>query len=180
VSDHGRIVAHIPGLRRYARMLSGDTHRADDLVQETLLRACAKWSLWKPSPKLRQWLFTIMHNVFINQLKAAPPPSQSLESIEGFEPSMPAPDVGVAIDLERALARLPDEQREVLLMVAVEDFSYEDVARVTGVPIGTVMSRLSRARRRLHALMDLDEIRAETPEGREDTQENRSHLKVMK
>jgi RNA polymerase sigma factor (sigma-70 family) len=185
VSDHGRIVAHIPGLRRYARMLAGDSHRADDLVQETLLRACAKWSLWKPSPKLRQWLFTIMHNVFINQLKAAPPPAQSLDSIEGFEPSMPAPDVGMAIDLERALAQLPGEQREVLLMVAVEDFSYEEVARVTGVPIGTVMSRLSRARRRLHALMEIDEVRDEAredvrDEARDDPQEGRSRLKVMK
>ena len=144
-----RIIPHLPGLRRYARLLTGDPHRADDLVQDALLRACAKWTLWRPDSDLRAWLFTVMHNVFINQLRAAPP---------------------AAIDLQRALARLPDDQREVLLMVTVEDFSYADVARVTGVPVGTVMSRLSRARRRLREAM----------EGAREATEARSHLKVMK
>jgi RNA polymerase sigma-70 factor (ECF subfamily) len=162
-----RIVAHVPGLRRYARLLTGDAHRADDLVQDTLLRACTKWSLWRPGSDLRAWLFTIMHNVFINQLRAMPPASIPFDDME--EAGV-ASDAGMAIDLERALTALPEDQREVLLMVTVEDFSYSDVARVTGVPIGTVMSRLSRARRRVRVLM----------EGGQPGAESRAHLKVMK
>ena len=162
-----RIIPHIPGLRRYARLLTGDSHRADDLVQDTLLRACAKWTLWRPESDLRAWLFTIMHNLFINQLRAAPPESVQLDDLTD---AGHAEDPSVGIDLERALARLPDDQREVLLMVTVEDFTYAEVARVTGVPVGTVMSRLSRGRRRLRAAMD----------GTRESADTRSHLKVMK
>jgi len=162
-----RIVPHIPGLRRYARLLTRDLHRADDLVQDTLLRACAKWTLWRPDSDLRAWLFTIMHNLFVNQWRAAPPESMPLESVVDAGHTE---DPSVGIDLERALARLPDDQREVLLMVAVEDFSYAEVAHVTGVPIGTVMSRLSRGRRRLRQAMD----------GTRESTESRAHLKVMK
>ncbi|MBK8741572.1 MAG: sigma-70 family RNA polymerase sigma factor [Betaproteobacteria bacterium] len=162
-----RIIPHLPGLRRYARLLTGDPHRADDLVQDALLRACAKWTLWRPASDLRAWLFTVMHNVFINQLRAAPPASVQFDDLAEAGHSE---DPAVAIDLQRALARLPDDQREVLLMVTVEDFSYADVARVTGVPVGTVMSRLSRARRRLREAM----------EGSREATDARSHLKVMK
>jgi len=162
-----RIIPHIPGLRRYARLLTGDPHRADDLVQDTLLRACAKWTLWRPDSDLRAWLFTVMHNVFINQLRAAPPESVQFESVAETGHTE---DTAAGIDLERALARLPDDQREVLLMVTVEDFSYAEVARVTGVPVGTVMSRLSRGRRRLREAM----------EGVRESVDARSHLKVMK
>nr|AUN37327.1 RNA polymerase sigma-54 factor RpoN [uncultured bacterium] len=182
--DRERIVLHIPGLRRYARMLTGDPHRADDLVQETLARACAKWSLWKPSPKLREWLFTILHNIHVNQVKSMPPAALSLDALDALgdshHPAAVSSDPTIGIDLERALARLSDDQREVLLMVAVEDFSYEDVARVTGVPIGTVMSRLSRARRKLHALMEGDG--ASDARQREDcaATDTRPQLKVMK
>ena len=174
--ERDRIVAHIPGLRRYARMLTGDAQRADDLVQETLARACAKWSLWTPSPKLRQWLFTILHNIHVNQVKSAPPAAQSLDMLsEGEHPSASS-DPSVSLDLERALAKLPHDQREVLLMVAVEDFSYADVARVAGIPIGTVMSRLSRARRKLHALMEGESPRPDAG----DVHDARRQLKVMK
>ncbi len=162
-----RIIPHIPGLRRYARLLTGDSHRADDLVQDTLLRACTKWTLWRPESDLRAWLFTIMHNVFINQLRAAPPRSVPLDDIVDTGHTE---DAAVGIDLGRALAQLPDDQREVLLMVTVEDFTYAEVARATGVPVGTVMSRLSRGRRRLREAM----------EGVHEPAEARSHLKVMK
>ena len=162
-----RIVAHIPSLRRYARLLTGDPHRADDLVQDTLLRACAKWTLWKPGPSLRAWLFTIMHNVFVNQVRSAPPASAALDDVPEAGQDI---DFAAGMDLERALARLPDEQREALLMVTVEDFSYADVARVTRVPIGTVMSRLSRGRRRLRDLID----------GPRDQPDARTRLRVMK
>ena len=174
--NRDRIVAHIPGLRRYARMLTGDAHRADDLVQETLARACAKWALWKPGPKLREWLFTLMHNEHVNDVKSAPPATRSLDSQddEAIHDARRELDPGIVLDLERALLRLPDDQREILLMIAVEDFSYAEAARVAGVPIGTVMSRLSRARRRLRALMD--GAGGEQPE----QSDQRPHLKVMK
>lgn len=162
-----RIVPHIPGLRRYARLLTGDAHRADDLVQDTLLRACTKWVLWRPASDLRAWLFTIMHNVFINQLRSRSPVAISFDEIE--EAGVHS-DPGLAIDLQRALEALPEDQREALLLVTVEDFSYADVARVTGVPIGTVMSRLSRARSRIRQSMDGGSAAADT----------RTRLKVMK
>ena len=125
-------------------MLTGDAHRADDLVQETLARACAKWALWKPGPKLREWLFTLMHNEHVNAVKSAPPATRSLDSQddEAIHDARQEIDPGIILDLERALLRLPDDQREILLMIAVEDFSYAEAARVAGVPIGTVMSRV--------------------------------------
>lgn len=168
-----RIVAHIPGLRRYARLLTGDAHRADDLVQDTLLRACTKWTLWRPASDLRAWLFTVMHNVFINQLRAKPPASIPFDDIE--EPGFSS-DPGLAIDLERALHALPEDQREVLLLVTVEDFSYADVAHVTGVPIGTVMSRLSRARAKVRDSME----GRPAAEAGATAIDSRSRLKVMK
>lgn len=151
------LVEHIPGLRRYARALTGDSWAADDLVQDTLERACSKWRLWAVGSDLRAWLFTVMHNLFVNQVRSA---SQQLQSrtldIEEVAHELPDPDsdAAPAIDLQRCLMRLPAEQRAVLLLVTLEDMSYKDVARVTGVPMGTVMSRLSRGRTRLQELLD--------------------------
>jgi RNA polymerase sigma-70 factor (ECF subfamily) len=147
------IVAEIPRLRRYARALTGDVVLADDLVQDTLERALGKWALWRPG-NLRAWLFSIMHNLFVNQMRS--PRLVDYPGDEGL-PDLPArPTQNDALELRdfaRHLARLPDEQREVLLLVALEDLSYEDAAKVLGVPVGTVMSRLSRARERLRALL---------------------------
>ena len=152
------IVAHIPGLRRYARALTGDVWAADDLVQDTLERACSRWRLWLAGTDLRAWLFTLMHNLFISQARqgltrARLAPTVDLEDVAD---ELRAPDTSpsLAIDLQRCLLRLPDEQRVVLLLVTLEEMSYEEVAKVTGVPIGTVMSRLSRARGRLRELLD--------------------------
>lgn len=152
---------HIPRLRRYARSLTGDRWAAEDLVQDTLERACSKWRLWLPGSDLRAWLFTLMHNVFINQLRR---PSLHIvgDSPAEGEPAgslldrVPAPASGheQAMDLQRCLLRLPPEQREALLLVSLEDLSYEQVAHITGVPVGTVMSRLSRGRARLRELLD--------------------------
>jgi RNA polymerase sigma-70 factor (ECF subfamily) len=147
------IVAEIPRLRRYARALTGDAVRADDLVQDTLERALGKWALWRPG-NLRAWLFSIMHNLFVNQAR-----SPRVVDYPGDEalPELPTREhQGDALelrDLTRSLAKLPEEQREVLLLVCLEDLSYEDAAKVLGVPIGTVMSRLSRGRERLRALL---------------------------
>jgi RNA polymerase sigma-70 factor, ECF subfamily len=148
------IVAEIPRLRRYARALAGEAVRADDLVQDTLERALGKWSLWRPG-NLRAWLFSIMHNLFVNQAR-----SPRLVDYPGDDalPDLPTRatqnDALELRDFVHSLSRLPEEQREVLLLVVLEDLSYEDTAKVLDVPIGTVMSRLSRGRERLRALLE--------------------------
>lgn len=152
------VVAHIPSLRRYARALTGDSWAADDLVQDTLERACSRWRLWLAGTDLRAWLFTLMHNLFIGQVRqgltrAKLAPAVDLEDVEQ-ELRAPDSSIALAIDLQRCLLRLPDEQRVVLLLVTMEEMSYAQVAKVTGTPIGTVMSRLSRARERMRELLD--------------------------
>jgi len=151
--DYNLIVPYIPNLRRYARALVGDRDGADDLVQDTLERAVRKFHLWRPGD-LRAWLFSIMHNVFVNQLKARKISSE----LEIDEASIAAPIPGATTldvaDVQRALARIAPEQREVLLLIALEDMTYADVSRALGIPIGTVMSRLSRGRERLRRVMD--------------------------
>ena len=152
------LVGHIPDLRRYARSLTGDAWAADDLVQDTLERACSKWLLWSAGSDLRAWLFTLMHNIFINQARRSMRQAAAgvTVNVDDVESEMAAPEAGTAqsLDLQRCLLRLPEDQRVVLLLVSLEDLSYEEVAKITGVPVGTVMSRLSRARSRLRELMD--------------------------
>ena len=149
--DYQLIVPYIPNLRRYARALVGDRDGADDLVQDTLERAVRKFHLWRPGD-LRAWLFSIMHNVFVNQLKA-----RRISSDVEIDDTFPAPMSPVTSmdlqDLQRALGTLAPEQREVVLLVALEDMSYADVSRALGIPMGTVMSRLSRGRERLRRAM---------------------------
>jgi len=152
------LTAHIPSLRRYARALTGDAWAADDLVQDTLERACGKWRLWTVGTNLRAWLFTLMHHLHASQVRqssrrAAMLPLVDVEDVEA-ELVAPAAADGLALDLQRCLLQLPEEQRAVLLLVSLEDMSYAQVARITGTPIGTVMSRLSRARSRLQALLN--------------------------
>lgn len=152
------LIEQIPGLRRYARALTGDPWAADDLVQDTLERACAKWRLWTVGTDLRAWLFTLMHNLHVSSLRRAQRHEGRglLVDPDDVAAELVAPDAAqdLAMDLQRCLLRLPEEQRVVLLLVSLEDMSYEQVARITGSPIGTVMSRLSRARTRLQALMN--------------------------
>ncbi len=150
------LVAHIPDLRRYARTLTGDAWAADDLVQDTLERACERWQLWTAGSDLRAWLFTVMHNLFVDGARRALRQQHHRVDVDDVADELVAPARSPehALDLQRCLMRLPQEQREVLLLVSVQDLGYEEVARITGVPIGTVMSRLSRARSRLRELMD--------------------------
>ena len=152
--DSRAILTEIPRLRRYARAMLGNRAAADDLVQDTLERACSKWLLWRTGSDLRAWLFTLMHNLYLNQRRALPP-VQALDIDEVQDQLLGTPSRSDdALDLERCLQRLPADQRAVLLLVAMEDMGYEDTARILGIPVGTVMSRLSRARTRLRALMD--------------------------
>ena len=151
-----QLEAQIPQLRRYARSLTGDAWAADDLVQDTLERACDRWQLWKAGTDLRAWLFTLMHNLFIDGARRAMRQAGHRVDVDdvAHELATPAGGTDQLLDLERCLLRLPAEQREVLLLVTLQDLTYEQVARITGTPVGTVMSRLSRARARLRELMD--------------------------
>ncbi|WP_137894189.1 RNA polymerase sigma factor, partial [Ramlibacter sp. 2FC] len=148
------LIDQIPGLRRYARALTGDAWAADDLVQDTLERACSKWRLWRVGSDLRAWLFTLMHNLFISQWRHQMRHAADAATADVPEPVAPEMPLDLTLDLQRCLMRLPPEQRAVLLMVTLEDLSYAEVARICGVPVGTVMSRLSRARSRLQVLLD--------------------------
>lgn len=144
-------------LRRYARALTGTTWAADDLVQDTLERACSKWQLWLAGSNLRAWLFSVMHNVFVNQLRQSRGRSHlTLVDVDDVADQLAATtsDPSQMLDLQRCLMRLPAEQREVLLLVSMQDLSYAEVAKITHVPVGTVMSRLSRARGRLQELLN--------------------------
>lgn len=148
-------VEFIPRLRRYARALTGDRSRADDLVQDTLERAMIKYHLWQQGSDLRAWLFSIMHNTFINQLRAQPAGMTGELDDEAMSlAARPTQSDWLEVrDLQTALLRLPEEQREVLLLVGLEQMTYEESAGVLGIPMGTVMSRLSRARERLRGLL---------------------------
>ena len=153
MNDAESIVELIPRLRRYARALARDRTAADDLVQDTLERAWSKLHLYRRGTDLRAWLFTVMHNVHVNQRRAARP-STPLDD-EMPELSLPARETDTLVlrDLDAAIRRLPVDQREVLLLVALEDMSYDEAAQALGIPIGTVMSRLARAREKLRAML---------------------------
>lgn len=154
MSIRDAIVAEIPRLRRYARALTGDPGNADDLVQETLQRALEKYSLWQRERDLRPWLFSIMHNLHVDGRRR----DHRIDFHDDDDLPVPVQrasqaDALALRDLERALALLPADQREVLLLVGLEELSYAEAARALGIPQGTVMSRLSRARTRLKAIL---------------------------
>jgi RNA polymerase sigma-70 factor (ECF subfamily) len=151
----------LPRLRRYARVLTGDTHRADDLVQDTLVRAWEKRRLWRAGSDLRAWLFTIMHNVHVNQflMRRHDSACESLDAegaAGGVAVGATQFEAVVLGEVSAQLARLPIEQREVLVLAAVEELRYEQIARVLQIPVGTVMSRLSRAREKLRRTMNAE------------------------
>lgn len=153
--DSSAILTELPRLRRYARALVRDRAAADDLVQDTLERAWLRFAQWCPGSDLRAWLFSIMHNLRVDQLRR--PGLNTLPmGDEGFEvPTRATQSDRLEVnDLEAALARLPEDQRVVLLLVALEEMSYEEIAGVLGVPAGTVMSRLSRGRERLRLILE--------------------------
>lgn len=152
------LLDHIPSLRRYARGLTRDSEAADDLVQEALTRAISKRHLWRPGSSIRAWAFTILHNVFVNQCRHAK--IRSAECWEDQEHKAPSPanqtDHLTLKAVEHAHARLPEKQREIVMLVAVQGLDYEEAARIVGVPVGTVRSRLSRARQLLRQMLSAD------------------------
>lgn len=146
-----QVIEHIPRLRRYARALTGDAVRADDLVQDCLERACRKAQLWRSGSDLRAWLFTILHNLHVSWIRSENRRGVEVPLEQDFEGRRSdGAEAGLEWeDVRQGLEKLPTEQREVLVLVAVEGMRYEDVALVLDVPLGTVMSRLFRARERL-------------------------------
>jgi RNA polymerase sigma-70 factor (ECF subfamily) len=155
-----RIEEEIPRLRRYARALTRDVTAADDLVQDCLARALSKVHLWQEGTDLRAWLFTILHNQYVNHVRRAVREGTAVGLSES-EPSLTSqPNQNKRLelrDLERAIAKLPEEQRAVLLLVGLEGMRYEEVAVVLDVPVGTIRSRLSRGREMLRQLMGMVE-----------------------
>lgn len=153
------VAGHIPNLRRYARVLVRDTVHAEDLVQDCLERAISREHLWREGTNLRAWLFTILHNLYINQYLRHGSVSTMVPLLdEHTHLSCPARQYhSVTLkDLARAFDHLPEQEQQVVLMVGLDGMQYEDAAAALGVPMGTVKSRLSRARRRLRRLMDGD------------------------
>ena len=155
---------HIPRMRRYAVALTRDRDRADDLVQMTLVRAIEKQHLFKPDTNLRAWLFTMLHNQHVNEVRRAAKWGNPV-NLDDISMSLP----GVAdtsaprqlTELDEAIGKLPVEQRQAVLMVGLEGMAYEEVAAILMVPIGTVRSRLSRGRSALRRLMGTEEEQAE-------------------
>ncbi|MDJ0390947.1 RNA polymerase sigma factor [Roseomonas sp. E05] len=158
------IEREVPALRRFAWALLRDTTAADDLVQDCLVRAVSRWHLRRPDGDPKAWLFAILHNLFLNERRSQRSRGAMMPLDDGEEGNIADPLTGDAAELRliwrdvlAGLAVLPEEQRSVLLLVGVEDFSYAEAAVLLDVPIGTVMSRLSRGRERLRRLMEGEE-----------------------
>jgi RNA polymerase sigma-70 factor (ECF subfamily) len=164
VADTYRAIeAEIPRLRRYARALTRDPAAADDLVQDCLTRALGKLDLWQSGTDLRAWLFTILHNQYVNHVRRAVREGAAVGLSEGEPLLTREPQQGKRLELrelERAIATLPAEQRAVILLVGLEGLRYEEVAVILKVPVGTIRSRLSRGRDALRRLVGADEHRS--------------------
>ena len=158
--DTDAVERHIPALRRYAWALLRDHDAADDLVQDCLERALSRWHLHRRDGDTRAWLFTILRNLFVSGTRshARRGGQAGMDDLGELPSPEPGPDRHLlGRDALSVLARMPEEQRSLLLLVAVEDLSYEAAARVLGIPVGTVMSRLSRARERLRRCVETAE-----------------------
>jgi RNA polymerase sigma-70 factor, ECF subfamily len=152
------IVDQIPHLRRYARALVGDRAQADDLVQDCLERAWSRMHLWTVGTNIRAWLFTILHNLHVNAARKHrnAPGLVSLDTAAAEPPVRPTQEDDLEIrHVWQAFSTLPEPQRAALLLITVEEMSYEEAAGVLGIPVGTLMSRIHRGRERLRRLMDV-------------------------
>lgn len=151
-----QLLAVLPRLRRYARSLVYDNSAADDLVQTALERALSHWHQFDQRRDMLVWVLSIAHNAFLDQ-RRRDARMNALESVDDADtlPAVPStPDIGLRLDLEAALASLPDQQRAPLLLVGVEQLSYAECAEVLQIPLGTVMSRVSRARAALRERLE--------------------------
>ena len=152
------LLIELPHLRRFARALSGDASLADDLVQDCVERALKKQHLYDSSRPLRAWLYAILRNIHISHWRKASPwgHPKNIDDLEGFEGAVPAEqehNLSLSMITE-ALDHLPPQHREVLVLISLEEVSYREAAEIIGVPIGTIMSRLSRARSTLQKILE--------------------------
>ena len=153
----------MPRLSRYAKTLTRDRARAEDLLQSCLVRALEKKHLWEAGTDLRAWLFTIMHNQHVNDIRRLVREGSPVAIEDSAAGLCAGPGVETSLELndtEQAIAGLPRDQRQVIVLACREGQRYEDMARVLGVPVGTVRSRLSRARARLREVMSADKVGA--------------------
>ena len=153
------MVAALPRLRKFAYSLTGSMDQGDDLVQETCARALGRIDLWNPGTRLDSWMFRIMQNIWLDRVRAVKVRGEvvDLEVVEAMPGTDGREEVDVQLTLEAvdaALAKLPPEQRAIVALVCIEGFSYKEAAEISGVPIGTVMSRLARARQTIHAILE--------------------------
>lgn len=149
-----QLTACIPRLRRYARALVGERGGADDLVQDTVERGWSRIAEWRRDGEMRAWLFGIMHNLYVDSLRARRLQTTTLDE-KTPHPAQADDTARLEIrDMDSALALLPVEQREILLLVGLEGMTYDQVAGALGLPLGTVMSRLSRGREKLRIAME--------------------------
>ena len=156
--------AQLPRLRRYARALTRDPSRADDLVQDTLVRALDKQHLYQDGTNLRAWLFTLMHNQHVNNARRNVREDNTLDvdTVAAHLVAVTDPTASRQLrELDEAIGKLAMEQRQVILLIGLEGMSYEEAAAILDVPIGTVRSRLSRGREALRRLMGMEEDEAE-------------------
>jgi len=152
-----RMVSEIPMLRRYARHLSRSADQADDLVQESLARAIARIDSWEPGTNLQAWLIVILRNIFLNECRRAKRQRTSLEQLKSAETSqVPASQEASLklVELEKAFVSLSNDHRTVLQLVVLEGKTYEQSAKILNVTMGTIKSRLSRARTKLGEIMN--------------------------
>jgi RNA polymerase sigma-70 factor (ECF subfamily) len=161
VSDEirNRMVAALPRLRRFAYALTGNSEQADDLVQDACLRALSRIELWQPGTRLDSWMYRIAQNIWLDRLRANKVRGETvdLDAAEGMAGSDGRDVTESELTLQAvaaAMGRLPPEQRATLALVCIEGASYKEAAEIAGVPVGTVMSRLARARRSLNAMLD--------------------------
>lgn len=148
-----KITQQIPNLRRYARALTGEFSSADDLVQDCLERAWDKRASWQQGSNLRAWLFTIMHNIFINGVRRQKVHQDYIDKETVSSTTTDNDKTHIMRDLEKCLTQLKPEYKEVIILAGLENLSYKEIAYITETPIGTVMSRLSRGREKLRQLM---------------------------
>jgi RNA polymerase sigma-70 factor (ECF subfamily) len=157
---HRLLENEIPRLRRYARALMRDRTRADGLVQDTLVSGLAKAHLWQEGTDIRSWLFTIMHNQYVNNVRRAQREQATIDVDQVASTLVKTTDPTASrqlSELDGALGHLSKGQREVVLLVGLEGMSYDEAAKVLRVPIGTIRSRLGRARQALRLLMGIDD-----------------------
>ena len=154
-----RMVAVLPRLRRFAYALTGSTEQGDDLVQDACLRALSRVDLWQPGTRLDSWMYRIAQNIWFDRLRANKVRGEVvdidvMEGVSGSDGRVVAESELTLQAVLAAMGQLPPEQRAMIALVCIEGASYKEASEIAGVPIGTVMSRLARARRTLHAILN--------------------------